>query len=81
MSVIKAKNLKPITNGEKILEIFPDADFEEFCPLGLVPSYTSPADCDLYDCEDCTTEFLSQPYQQPHREYSTKENTTVDYHE
>lgn len=85
-NVIKKDQIKsvPITNREKILEIFPDADFEIFCPLGLIPCYKSPEDCDLEDCdledcEDCTSNFISAPYEPPQRMWSTAVNNTVDY--
>ena len=86
-NVIKKDQIKPITNREKIwsvlLQIFPEMKFEEYsilpCNLGLIEHFGE--ECVETHCGECIRKYMNMPYVAPHREHSTVENTTVDYHE
>jgi ferredoxin len=80
MPVIKKDQIKPITNREKLLEIFPNADVDNIFACDLDKTLFAPP-CGQKKCTECNVELLNQPYQPPHRLYSAAVNPTVDYNE
>jgi hypothetical protein len=80
MPVIKKDQIKPITNGEKLIEIFPNLSLDMLhpCDLGI---NISDKECSSITCDECKKKYMDMPYNPQPREHSTAENTTVDYHE
>lgn len=57
---------KPLTNMEKLKEIFPNVDEEQIyvlCPATIVKSLEK--DCKSKRCNGCCLDFWNAPYEEP----------------
>ena len=66
------KEYKQMTNGEKLLEIFPNSKLKSdvMCPYAIGLIHTCNVNISCYDCRD---KYLNEQYIEPHKEYSMKE--------